>query len=57
MIQQLRETKEETNLDVFVFKDVKTTIRYIIHDEFNKEVVFFLATALSDDPIFRNKKL
>ncbi|MFA5470638.1 MAG: NUDIX domain-containing protein [Acholeplasmataceae bacterium] len=53
----IRETKEETNLDVFVFEDVKTTIRYIIHDDINKEVVFFLATALSDHPIIQEQEV
>ncbi len=44
----IRETKEETNIDVFVFEDIKTRINYIIDGEIDKEVVFFLATSLND---------
>lgn len=53
----LRETKEETNLDVFVFDHIKTSITYIIRDDICKEVVFFLATALSKDVMRQDQEV
>ena len=43
-----RETKEETNLEVFIFEHIKTKITYRIYDHVEKDVVFFLAATLSD---------
>ncbi|BCR35843.1 NUDIX domain-containing protein [Mariniplasma anaerobium] len=43
----LREVKEETNLDVFIFDDINATDKYMIDGKIDKEVVYFLATPTS----------
>ena len=43
----VRETKEETNIDVRVHKDKKYYINYVINGKINKDVVFFLAEPIS----------
>ncbi|MCD4826286.1 MAG: NUDIX domain-containing protein [Acholeplasmataceae bacterium] len=42
-----REVREETNLDVFIFSDIKAKDHYIIDNRIDKEVIYFLATPLS----------
>lgn len=44
----IRETKEETNLDVEIISNKKYIINYKINNEIDKEVVFFLAKKTSD---------
>ena len=44
----IRETKEETNLDVEIISNKKYIINYKISNEIDKEVVFFLAKKTSD---------
>ncbi len=39
----IREVKEETNLDVEIISDKRYTTNYIVKDNVEKEVVFFLA--------------
>ena len=43
----IRETKEETNIDVKIHKDKKYCINYTINEKINKDVVFFLAEPIS----------
>ncbi len=43
----VRETKEETNIDVKVYKDKKYYINYVINGKINKDVIFFLAEPIS----------
>lgn len=43
----VRETKEETNIDVRVHKDKKYYINYVINGKINKDVIFFLAKPIS----------
>lgn len=43
----IRETKEETNIDVKIHKDKKYCINYTINDKISKDVVFFLAEPIS----------
>jgi 8-oxo-dGTP pyrophosphatase MutT (NUDIX family) len=43
----IRETKEETNIDVKIHKDKKNHISYVINDRISKDVVFFLAEPIS----------
>lgn len=43
----VRETKEETNIDVRVHKDKKYYINYVINGKINKDVIFFLAEPIS----------
>ncbi len=44
----IRETKEETNLDVEIISNKKYIINYKINNEIDKEVIFFLAKKTSD---------
>lgn len=44
----IRETKEETNLDVEIISNKKYIINYKINNEIDKEVVLFLAKKTSD---------
>lgn len=44
----IRETKEETNLDVEIIGNKKYIINYKINNDIDKEVVFFLAKKTSD---------
>ncbi len=44
----IRETKEETNLDVEIISNKKYIINYKINNEIDKKVIFFLAKKTSD---------
>lgn len=44
----IRETKEETNLDVEIISNKKYITNYKINNEIDKEVIFFLAKKTSD---------
>ena len=44
----IRETKEETNLDVEIISNKKYITNYKINNEIDKEVIFFLAKKASD---------
>ena len=37
----IREVKEETNLDVFVFDDIMAKNNYMLYQNIDKEVVYF----------------
>jgi 8-oxo-dGTP pyrophosphatase MutT (NUDIX family) len=43
----IRETKEETNIDVKIHKDKKYYINYDVDGKINKDVVLFLAEPIS----------
>lgn len=45
----IREVKEETNLDVEINKDFRYTMSYMVKDDTQKEVVFFVARNVSKD--------
>ena len=45
----IRETKEETNIDVEVLKDYKYFINYNVNNKVNKDVIFYLAKPISFD--------
>ncbi len=45
----IRETKEETNIDVKVHKDKRYCINYTINNTISKNVYFFLAEPISFD--------
>lgn len=45
----VRETKEETNIDVLVNEDYKYIINYNVNDHINKDVIFYLAKPISYD--------
>lgn len=44
----IREVKEETNIDIEVFKDKRYSLSYIQNGNINKEVVYFLAVPKKD---------
>ena len=39
----IRETKEETNIDVLVDESLRFSLSYIVNDTIDKEVVYFIA--------------
>lgn len=43
----IRETKEETNIDVVVDEDLRFPLSYIVNDNIDKEVVYFVAKPLN----------
>ena len=46
----IRETKEETNLDVIIEDETRFCLNYIIEDkQINKYVVYFIAKAINND--------
>lgn len=45
----IREVKEETNIDIEIISDKTYKINYKINNDTKKEVVFFLAKAISFD--------
>ena len=45
----VRETKEETNIDVLVNEDYKYIINYNVNDHINKDVINYLAKPISYD--------
>ena len=46
----IRETKEETNLDVVIEDETRFCLNYIIEDkQINKYVVYFIAKAINND--------
>ena len=44
----IREVKEETNIDIEIFKDKRYSLSYIQNGNINKEVVYFLAVPKKD---------
>ncbi len=53
----IREVKEETNLDVFVFDDIMAKNNYMLYQNIDKEVVYFLATPTSFDLIKQDEEI
>ena len=47
----VRETKEETNIDVIVNEKYKYMINYNVNDHINKDVIFYLAKPTSFEAI------
>lgn len=43
----IRETKEETNLDVWIDETKRYSLNYIIDNQIDKEVVYYLAKPIS----------
>ena len=43
----IRETKEETNLDVLIDKEKRYSLNYVIDNEIDKEVIYFLAKSIN----------
>ena len=50
-----RETKEETNIDVQIISHLRYSTSYIIADEINKEVVYFVAQAKENQELKRQE--
>lgn len=53
----IRETKEETNLDVSINKDLRFETNYIVNGNIYKEVVYFISKKLSNDIIKQDKEI
>lgn len=53
----LRETKEETNLDVEIISEKKYVINYISKKNMMKKVIYFVANPLSNDYIKLDKEI
>lgn len=53
----LRETKEETNLDVLIDESKRFVTNYIIDEKIAKEVVYFLARPLSENIIIQESEI
>lgn len=53
----IRETKEETNLDVSINKDLRFETNYIVNDNIYKEVVYFVSNKLSDNIIKQDEEI
>ena len=47
----IRETKEETNLDVLIDKTKRYSLNYVIDNKIDKEVVYYLAKPLNKNII------
>lgn len=43
----IRETKEETNLDVLIDKEKRYSLNYVIDNKIDKEVIYFLAKPIN----------
>lgn len=53
----IRKTKEETNLDVSINKDLRFETNYIVKGNIYKEVVYFISKKLSNDIIKQDKEI
>lgn len=47
----IRETKEETNLDILIYETKRYSVNYKVNNKINKEVIYYLAK-----PITKNIK-
>ena len=52
----IRETKEETNLDVVVDESKRFEISYIVNDNIDKNVVYFLAKLVGENNIIAQEE-
>lgn len=52
----IRETKEETNLDVIVDESKRFEISYIVNDNIDKNVVYFLAKLTGENNIIAQEE-
>ena len=52
----IRETKEETNLDVVVDESKRFEISYIVNDNIDKNVVYFLAKLTGENNIIAQEE-
>ena len=52
----IRETKEETNLDVVVDESKRFEISYIVNDNIDKKVVYFLAKLTGENNIIAQEE-
>lgn len=53
----IRETKEETNIDVVVDEDLRFSLSYIVNDNIDKEVVYFIAKPLNSTITIQESEL
>ena len=57
METSIREVKEETNIDIEVFIDIKYTISYEISESILKEVVYFVAKPLTNELLIQPNEI
>ena len=53
----IRETKEETNIDVLVDENLRFSLSYFVNDNIDKEVVYYIAKPLNKDIIIQESEL
>lgn len=53
----IRETKEETNIDVKIDENLRFTLSYIVNDTIDKEVVYFVAYPLNENIVIQQSEL
>lgn len=53
----IRETKEETNLDVLIDKTKRYSLNYVIDNKIDKEVVYYLAKPLNKNIIKQESEI
>lgn len=53
----IRETKEETNLDVSIDKNLRFVTNYIVNNDVYKTVVYFVSKKLSSDVIKQDEEI
>ena len=53
----IRETKEETNIDVKIDEKLRFTLSYIVNDTIDKEVVYFAAYPLNENIVIQQSEL
>lgn len=53
----IRETKEETNIDVKIDENLRFNLSYIVNDTIDKEVVYFVAHSLNENIVIQQSEL
>lgn len=53
----IRETKEETNIDVVVDENLRFSLSYIVNNNIDKEVVYFVAKPLNSSITIQESEL
>jgi len=53
----IREVKEETNIDVIIEKNRRYSMRYIVKENVEKEVVLFVAKSITNDIVVQQEEV
>lgn len=57
IITALREVKEETNIDVRINEKKRFEMSYIVNNNINKTVIYFIGEAINDNIIIQKEEL